>query len=200
MNRVRFLFAAALAGAMTMSFSVALAQHNHEEHAAAEASQATQSSQSSTQMKGGGPPADRMMMGMMNDPVHQSAMVAFVLPELQTELGLSAQQVTDLRKLKQDLVTKTKDMATEPKNKELEATLTQMKAALTEPQRTKLAAMKPADIHSLAMSKVPMNEHMTMAGFSTDGRMGRGMMKGGMMNNGMMKDGLPQGGMGKKGN
>ncbi len=194
MNRSRLLFAAALAGAMTLSFSAALAQHNHEEHTGG-AAQTPQAQQPSAQTKGGGPPADRMMMGMMNDPVHQSAMTAFALPEMQTELGLSAQQVTDLRKLKQDLITKTKDMPSEAKNKELDATFTQMKAVLTEPQRTKLAAMKPMEIHEVAMSKVPMSEHMVMAGFSTDGKMGHGMMKGGMMKDGMMK-----GGMGKKGN
>jgi hypothetical protein len=192
MNRLRFLFTAALAGAITMSFSAALAQQNHEQHAAG------QSAQSSTPADKGTTTQGHMMMGMMNDPVHQSAMTVFVLPELQSELGLSAQQVTDLRKLKQDLVTKTKDLAADTKNKELENTLAKMKATLAEDQRTKLAAMKPMEIHQLAMSRVPMNEHPTMAGFYSRGQMGHGMMGEGMMGKGMMGKGMMKKGTDKQ--
>ena len=123
------------------------------------------------------------MMAMMNDPIHQTAMTVFVLPELTPELGLSAQQSTDLRKWKQELVDKTKDMAQDAKNKELDATFAKMKAALTDEQRTKLAAMKPMDLHQLAMTRVAMPEHMTMSGFS-----GSDMPRGGMTK----KKGMPQ--------
>lgn len=125
------------------------------------------------------PMHDRMEMRMMNDPVHQTAMMVFVLPSLENELGLSAQQTTDLRRMKQELVTKTKDLAQDAKNKELDATLSAMKAALSDEQRVKLAAMKTTEIHELAMARVPMEEHKIMAGFASPGMMGRGMMKRG---------------------
>jgi hypothetical protein len=148
------------------------ATHNHEDPAAAPSA----SAQDKGMMGMHG------MMEMMNDPVHQTAMTVFALPEMTTELGLSTQQAADLRKMKQELVDKTKDMAREPKNKELDATFAKMKASLSEEQRTKLTAMKSMDVHQLAMSKVPMAEHPVMAGFASKDMPDKGMMKKGMMN------------------
>ena len=43
---------------------------------------------------------------IMAEPLHRTVMTAFVLPELQPELGLSAQQVTQLRQMKQAMLVK----------------------------------------------------------------------------------------------
>jgi len=69
---------------------------------------------------------DMMGMGMMAGPMHQAVMTPFVLPELQPELGLSAQQVTQLRQLKQEMLAKGKDFSSQitAKQKELDALLT----------------------------------------------------------------------------
>jgi hypothetical protein len=65
-------------------------------------------------------------MGMMSGQMHQVVMMPFLLPELHSELGLSTQQVTQLRELKQDMLTKGKDLSTQiaAKQKELNALLT----------------------------------------------------------------------------
>ena len=131
------------------------------------------------------------MMGMMQDPVHQSILTAIALPEMQAELGLSTQQVTRLRQYKQELLTKGQELSSQisAKQKELEAmvaagssknaevkqlleqvaslkaqleftafeTAGEMKACLTDQQRTKLAAMKPGELHQAMMA------HMTEA-------------------------------------
>ena len=47
----------------------------------------------------------------MNSPLHRQVMSIAALPEMQTELGLSARQTADLRRLKQDLLAKSKDVA-----------------------------------------------------------------------------------------
>ena len=61
----------------------------------------------------------------MAGPMHQTVMTPFLLPELQSELGLSAQQVTQLRQLKQEMLTKGKDFSSQiaAKRKELDALL-----------------------------------------------------------------------------
>lgn len=122
---------------------------------------------------------DGMEMQMMNDPVHRAAMTVFVLPLLQTDLGLSTQQVVDLGQMKRDFIAAAKDLAPESKNKELDVTLAKMKAALTEEQRVKLVEMKPVEVHRVVMARVPMAEHTIMAGFVSSGSMGRGMTKKG---------------------
>ncbi len=77
------------------------------------------------------------MGGMMYDPIHQSVLTAFVLPEMQSELGLSAQQVADLKKLKQDLLTKGQDLSNQvaAKQKELEGLVTGGTSRNTEVKR-----------------------------------------------------------------
>jgi hypothetical protein len=64
-------------------------------------------------------------MGMMAGALHQTAMTPFVLPELQAELGLSTQQVTQLRQLKQEMVSKGRGFSRQitAKSKELDALL-----------------------------------------------------------------------------
>ena len=159
-----------------------------------------------------------MGMGMMQGATHQAAMTPFALPALQSELGLSAQQVTRLGQLKQEMLTKGKELSGQiaAKRKELEGLLTagtskgelvkklyeeigslrgqqqylaydaalKMKAELTDAQRSKLAGMKPNELHQAMMSRMTMNDMMEMMPFMGGGMM-NGMM-GGMMMNGMM--------------
>jgi Spy/CpxP family protein refolding chaperone len=155
------------------------------------------------------------MMGMARDPVHQSVFTAFALPEMQTELGLSAQQAAQLRQYKQELLTKGQELATQilAKQKELDGlvgagssknaevkqlleqvaslraqlefaafeTAGKMKDALTDPQRSKLAAMGPFELHQVMMARMTVAEMTQMMQFmGGDG----GMMRRGMM--GMM--------------
>ena len=60
-----------------------------------------------------------------NGPLHRQLVSVFVLPEMQTELGLSAQQTAALRHLKQDLLAKSKDVTGQisTRRKELDALL-----------------------------------------------------------------------------
>jgi hypothetical protein len=57
--------------------------------------------------------------------MHQAMMTPFVLPALQSELGLSAQQVTRLGQLKQEMLNKGKELSGQiaSKRKELEGLL-----------------------------------------------------------------------------
>jgi len=185
MNTIRFVAGAALLGI----FGLVQAQQHHED------------------------PAD-------GGAVHQIMMTPFVLPALQSELGLSAQQVTELRQLKQEMLTKGKELSGRiaAKRKELEGLLAagtskgdlvkrlyeeigslrgqqqytaydtalKMKVELTEAQRSKLAAMKPAELHQAMMSRMTMNDMMEMMPFMG----GAGMMGSRMMREGMM--GAPQ--------
>lgn len=58
--------------------------------------------------------------------IHQIMMTPFVLPMLQTELGLSAQQVTQLRQWKQEMLGKAKELSGQiaSKREELDGLLT----------------------------------------------------------------------------
>ena len=155
--------------------------------------------------------------------MHQTMMTPFVLPALQNELGLSAQQVTQLRQLRQEMLGKGKEISGQiaAKRKELEGLLAagtskgelvkrlyeeigslrgqqqyvgydtalKMKAELTDAQRTKLAGMKPHELHQAMMSRMTMNDMMEMMPFmGGDGMMG-GMMMSGMMGGMMMGQG-----------
>jgi len=168
-------------------------------------------------------------MGMTADPVRASVFTAFALPDMQTELGFSAQQVTQLRQLKQGMLTSGQEVSRQiaAKRKDLEGaigaggsrnaevkqlleqmatlraqlqfaafeTAGKMKAVLTDQQRTKLAAMKPAELHQAIMSHMTMRDMGEMMRFmGADGAMMRrgmmgmmGMMDGGMMGQGMME-------------
>jgi len=169
MNRTRFVLCWALGAALTSSFSAVQAQQNQDQTASPPPRSAPSEQNNAASGTTG-------MMRMMNDPAHQTAMAVFMLPELKDELGLSAQQVSDLRQAKQDVLAKAKDLTNDAKAKELDATFVKMKAFLTEEQRGKLAAIKPIELHEYAMSRLPMDEHRVMAGFS-----GGMMMHGGMM-------------------
>ena len=48
---------------------------------------------------------------MMNNPRHREIVGILAMPEMQPELGLSNQQVTTLRRMRQDLLARTKDIA-----------------------------------------------------------------------------------------
>lgn len=158
------------------------------------------------------------MMGMMQDPVHQSVFTAFALPEMQAELGLSTQQVTQLRQHKQELLTKGQEFTTQisAKQKALQGavaagsagnadvkqlleqvaslraqlefaafdTAEKMKATLTDAQRTKLAAMRPRELHQALMARLTVAEMTQMMQFMGGDA---GMMRRGMMN---MMDGM----------
>jgi Spy/CpxP family protein refolding chaperone len=93
---------AALAGILGLGWVAAQAQQHHEDAA------------------GMG-----MKMEMMSGAEHQAAMTPFVLPGLQSELGLSAQQITQLRQLKQDMLSKGKEISGQiaAKRKELDGLL-----------------------------------------------------------------------------
>lgn len=49
--------------------------------------------------------------GHPGSPLHRQMVGVFVLPEMQSELGLSAQQTAELRRLKHDLLARSKDVA-----------------------------------------------------------------------------------------
>ena len=49
--------------------------------------------------------------GRGNSPMHRHMVGVFVLPEMQSELGLSTQQTAELRRLKHDLLTRSNDVA-----------------------------------------------------------------------------------------
>ena len=154
------------------------------------------------------------MMAAMRDPLDQATMTAFLLPELQSELNLSAPQVAQLKQLKQELLTKGKEISSQisAKQKELDALLaltttkasevkklleeianlraqqeyagyeasSKMKAVINEQQRTRLTALKPAEIYQAMMSHMTigdMTQMMQLMGVD-------GMMPGRMM--GMM--------------
>src|SRR5665213_738724 len=194
MKNLRLVCGAAFFGVLGAGWIVAQAPQHHEDRAAAE-----------------------MEAGMMQGATHQAMMTPFLLPELQAELGLSTQQVTLLGQLKQEMLSKGKDLSgqIEAKHKELDAlvgpgtskgelvkklfeemgslrgqqmyasyeTANKMKAVLTEAQRSKLAGMKPSELHQTMMSRMSMNEKMEMMQFMGGDEM---MMNGMTMGQGHM--------------
>jgi len=62
-------------------------------------------------------------MDMMGDPIHQSVVIAFALPEMQAELGLSEIQTSQLKQDKQELLAKGQELSAQAaaKHKELES-------------------------------------------------------------------------------
>ena len=72
----------------------------------------------------GGMMGHRMgMMAGMHDPMHEAVAIAFGLPQMKAELGLSTQQESQLRQFKEELVKKGQEFSTQiaAKNKELDA-------------------------------------------------------------------------------
>lgn len=100
MNRLRLVCGTAFLGVVGVGWMAAQAPQHHGDSASA-----------------------GMKMGMMPGAMHLTVMTPFLLPELQSELGLSAQQVTQLRQMKQEMLTKAKDISskTAAKRKELDA-------------------------------------------------------------------------------
>jgi hypothetical protein len=155
------------------------------------------------------------MPGGMQHPLRHSLMTVFLLPQMQSELGLSAQQSSQLGEFKRELIAKGKEYGTQigSKQKELDALITpdtskgmkvkalleeigklradqqfaayeaerKMKGALTDDQRSKLAAMKPAERMQVMMSHMTMGDMMEMMRLMGGGG---GIMSGGM---GMME-------------
>ena len=101
MDRLRFLGVTLFLGLVGLSGLVALAQRNHED-----------------------PPPYFPKTGMQG-PAHLMVMTPFVLPELQSELGLSAAQVTQLQNLKQQMLARGKTLSNQiaAKRKELDTLL-----------------------------------------------------------------------------
>ena len=160
-----------------------------------------------------------MMGGMMQDPAHPSVFTAFVLPELQSELALTTQLKQLKQELLakgedffKQIAARQKELegltaAGTSKNAEVKRALEEianlraqqefaayetagkMKATLTEEQRTKLAALKPFELHHAMMSHMTVGDMTQMMQFmGGDGvMMGRSMMS--MMGGGMMGSG-----------
>jgi hypothetical protein len=101
MNRSGFLGATLFLGFAELSGFAALAQQNHED-----------------------PPA-YFAKTELQGPAHVMVMTSFVLPELQSELGLSAAQVSQLQSLKNDMLIKAKSLSSQiaAKRKELNTLL-----------------------------------------------------------------------------
>jgi hypothetical protein len=93
MSKVRFVFGVGFAGLVAIALTAAQGPRNQ------------------GGMSRGAGMGMGMMGGMMQDPAHQSVLNAFVLPELQSELGLTAQQTTQLKEFKQELLTKGEDFS-----------------------------------------------------------------------------------------
>jgi len=102
MKNLRLVCGVVFLGVLGAGWIVAQAQQHHED-----------------------PAATVMEMGMMQGATHQAMMTPFLLPELQTDLGLSTQQVTLLRQMKQEMLSKGKDLSEQiaAKRKELDGLL-----------------------------------------------------------------------------
>ena len=100
------------------------------------------------------------MMGMMQDPVHQSVFIAFALPEMQSELGLSVLQTTQLKQLKQELLTKGQELSTQisAKRKELEGLVS-------------AGTSKNAEVKQLLEQVANLRAQQEFAAFETAGKM-----------------------------
>jgi hypothetical protein len=111
MNQGRFLWGATLVTAAGIALGSPQTPQRHEEAPGG-----------SMPMHMAGPD---MGMGIMAGPLHQVVMTSFLLPELQADLGLSPQQVTQLRQMKQEMLAKGKEISGQiaAKDKELDALL-----------------------------------------------------------------------------
>jgi cell division protein FtsB len=100
------------------------------------------------------------MMAGMHDPLDQSTMTVFLLPYMRQELGLSAQQANELNRLKQDLLTKAKEISTRiaEKQKELDTLLASNTA-------------KPAQVKTLLEEIANLKAQRQFAGFETASKM-----------------------------
>jgi hypothetical protein len=91
------------------------------------------------------------------NPAHRYLLTVCALPEMETELGLSAQQIAQLRQYKQDYLARPADYPEAVDLAAAEAAGT-MEALLTPQQLAKLAALQPADLHQIAMGRIPEAE------------------------------------------
>jgi Spy/CpxP family protein refolding chaperone len=101
-----------------------------------------------------------MMESHMNNPVHREVMAIYGLPEMQSQLGLSAQQVADLQRLKKQLLTKSDDLSAQiaSRRKELDTLLATDNA-------------KPATVKSLFEKIASQHAELHYAGFETANKM-----------------------------
>jgi Spy/CpxP family protein refolding chaperone len=131
----------------------AQAQHDHENPAGAVAEPGKPSvdhqMQGHARMGMGSGQMDKMgtmMAAEMKDPFHQALMAVFALPEMQKELGLSAQQVQQMGEMKQQFLAK-QEAGTErisAEKKELDTLLATASPQLHEVRRqlSKIAALE----------------------------------------------------------
>ena len=99
---------------------------------------------------------------------HRYLLAVYALPEMQEELGLSAQQVTQLRQYRQDFVAKDSGEA-KAGQQELAAAVTvgMMKVVLTASQWDMFAPVQPAELHNIAMERLSAEDsHQLMAGLT----------------------------------
>jgi Spy/CpxP family protein refolding chaperone len=102
------------------------------------------------------------MMGsmMQEDPLRSSILTAFALPEMQSELGLSTQQVTQLRQMKQDLLHRGEEISKQiaSKNKELQAAVSK-------------GTSSDAQVKQLLEEIAKLRAQQEFAGYETAGKM-----------------------------
>ncbi len=101
-----------------------------------------------------------MMESHMNSPVHREVMTIYGLPEMQTQLGLSAPQTADLQRLKKEFLAKSDDVAGQiaARRKELDALL-----AVDNP--------KSGSVKSLFEKLASLHAELQFAGFETPNKM-----------------------------
>lgn len=106
------------------------------------------------------------MESHMNNPVHREVMTIFGLPEMQSELGLSATQANDLQRLKQELLAKSDELSQQiaMRRKELDGLLA------GDTSRT-------GTVKTLFEKIANMQAELQYAGFETANRMKAGLTR-----------------------
>ncbi len=87
------------------------------------------------------------------NPAHRYFLSVYTLPEMREELGLSAQQVAQLRQYREEFTDEDSVNAAEKQLAAAEA-VGKMKGVLTPTQGETFAAIQPAELHSIAMSRL----------------------------------------------
>jgi len=101
-----------------------------------------------------------MMESHMNNPVHREVMTIYGLPEMQAQLGLSAQQTADLQRRKKEFLAKSDDISGQiaARSKELDALLA-------------LDTSKAGTVKSLFEKVASLRAELQFAGFETANKM-----------------------------
>ena len=101
-----------------------------------------------------------MMESHLNNPVHREVMTIYGLPEMQTQLGLSAQQTADLQRRKKEFLAKSDDVSGQmaARGKELDALLA-------------VDTSKAGNVKSLFEKVASLRAELQFAGFETANKM-----------------------------